>query len=179
MSPLENLPPMPEAPALRLLHDQVLVEPLRKLERFEDMSASGLLFLPNNPNRDKSIEFLWWGRVILTGPGDKYRYRRKLGWHDERFAYQHASGRFPMDVKRGDIVLYERRPWGDVTLEGREYTIIHEEQHISVIVQRQPKADWRCGGCGAPSHEPAVNELVTCPACGINGCLPGASAIAA
>jgi hypothetical protein len=29
--------------------------------------------------------------------------------------------------------------------------------------------DWRCGGCGSPSHEPAPNELITCPKCGIHG----------
>ena len=122
---------MPEPPKLRLLHDQVLVEPLRKFERFEEKSPSGLLFLPSNPERGCS-EFFWWGRVILVGPGDAYRYRSKLGAHDERYAYQRpGGGRFPMDTQPGDIVLYERRPWGDVTLDGHEYTIVHEQQHIA------------------------------------------------
>jgi co-chaperonin GroES (HSP10) len=125
---------MPKAPALRLLNDQVLVQPLRKYERFESKNPGGLLFLPDNPQRDRQMEFFWWGRVVLIGLGDKYRYRRKLGPHDERFAYQHATGRFPMDTQPGDIVLYERRPWGDVTLEGHEYTIIHEEQHIAGVL---------------------------------------------
>ena len=126
---------MPVPPKIRLLHDQVLVEPIRKLERFETKTPSGLLFLPDNPERDKATEFFWWGRVILTGPGDAYRYRAKLGRHDERYAYQRPGGsRFPMDTQSGDIVLYERRPWGDVTLEGREYTIVHEQQHIAGMV---------------------------------------------
>jgi len=132
----ENLPPLPTAPALRLLHDQVLVEPLRKLERWESKTVSGLLFVPDDPKRDKTTEFFWWGRVALTGPGDAYRYKSKLGYHDERFAYRHPTGRFPMDTHRGDIVLYERRPWGNVLIEGKEYSILHEEQHIAVIVER-------------------------------------------
>ena len=131
---------MPTAPGLRLLHDQVLVEPIRKLERWESKTASGLLFVPDDPKREKKTEFYWWGRVILTGPGDAYRYKTKLGKHDERFAYAPKHGRFPMNCNRGDIVLYERRPWGDVTLEGHEYTIIHEQQHIAVIVEKEPRA---------------------------------------
>jgi co-chaperonin GroES (HSP10) len=134
---------MPDPPRLRLLHDQVLVEPIRKFERFEAKSPTGLLFLPDNPQRNRSTEFFWWGRVTLVGPGDAYRYRAKLGRHDERNAYQRPDGaRFPMEVKPGDVVLYERRPWGDVMLEGREYTIIHEQQHIAGFAQRMVTTGW-------------------------------------
>jgi DNA-directed RNA polymerase subunit RPC12/RpoP len=28
---------------------------------------------------------------------------------------------------------------------------------------------WKCGWCGAPSHAPKPNELITCPKCGTNG----------
>ncbi len=31
------------------------------------------------------------------------------------------------------------------------------------------KSDWWCSWCGDPSHEPAPNELITCPRCGTNG----------
>lgn len=31
---------------------------------------------------------------------------------------------------------------------------------------------WYCPWCLADSHEPAVNELVTCAECTTNGCLP-------
>jgi len=136
----DNLPPL-QPPALRLLHDQVLVEPIRKLEHWESKTASGLLFVPDNPDRDKSTEFYWWGRVVLTGPGDAYRYKPKLGPHDERTAYAPPHGkRFPMDVKAGDVVLYERRPWADIELEGREFTILHETQHIAGIAREATTA---------------------------------------
>jgi co-chaperonin GroES (HSP10) len=139
---------MPPAP-IRLLHDQVLVEPLRKFERFEDMTPSGLLYVPSNPKRDyelaglntrahqRSTEFLWWGRVILTGPGDKYRFRDKVKDGYYREAYQRRDGqRWPVEVQPGDIVLYERRPWADVKLGGREFTIVHEQQHINGYVRQ-------------------------------------------
>src|ERR1017187_10362408 len=111
---IQDLAPMPEAPGIRLLNDQVLIEPLKKFERFEDKTPSGLLWLPNNPVRDKSIEFLWLGRVILVGPGDKWRYRKNVSDTYTREAYIRRNGaRWPIDLKPGDVVLYERRPWGD------------------------------------------------------------------
>lgn len=129
-----DFPAMPPAPPLRLLADQVLIEPLRKFERFEEKSASGLLYLPSNPERDKSVEFLWWGRVVLVGPGDKYRYPRQFKTTEERERRCYArkdGGRFPMELQPGDVVLFERRPWGNWAYEGREFTIVHEEQHVS------------------------------------------------
>lgn len=114
------------------LADQVLVEPIRELERFEARTASGL-YIAQNPQRDKN-DFLWLGRVIKCGPGDAVR-EGSVRPDGSRAAYQAPGGRWPMHVAAGDQVLYERRTWGDVRLDEETYTVLHEEQHIVAVLE--------------------------------------------
>jgi co-chaperonin GroES (HSP10) len=46
-----------------------------------------------------------------------------------------VSGRWPIHVKPGDLVLYERRPWAEVELDRKRYVILHEEQHIVAVIE--------------------------------------------
>lgn len=46
-----------------------------------------------------------------------------------------VPGRWPIHVKPGDLVLYERRPWAEVELDRKRYVILHEEQHIVAVIE--------------------------------------------
>ncbi len=132
---------MPTVSDLALLADQVLVKPLRQVERFERKSPSGLLFLPDQPERDRKREFFWEGLVVAVGPGDRWNYGKPRDDGPNRPPYRpvvamhDGSERFPMHVKPGDHILYDRRPWGDIVLDGQEYTVLHEEQHIAAVIE--------------------------------------------
>ncbi len=136
----------------RLLNDQVLVEPIRKLERF-DQQRNGL-FLASNPERDKQREVFHMGRVVKCGPGDSVR-EGKVQPDGSRIAYACPdSGRWPMHVAEGDIVLYERRPWAVVELEERQFIVMHEEQHLVCVL------DGAGGDLTALEYDPTLDRLV-------------------
>jgi co-chaperonin GroES (HSP10) len=174
----------------RLLNDQILVEPIRKLERFE--SQRNGLFLANNPERDKQREFYHLGRVVKCGPGDSVREGSKIQDDGSRIAYAAPReacencdcvgsvwmedltgdgvfgnvdcpvcdgkgtlpGRWPMHVKEGDIILYERRPWAVVELDGRQFLVLHEEQHCIAVL------DEYTGDQNALEYDPTLDRLV-------------------
>src|ERR1043166_5721028 len=60
--------------SVALLFDQVLVEPIEteQKEHFDNKTASGLLFIPQKPERDRGREVFYKARVVKVGPGDKY-----------------------------------------------------------------------------------------------------------
>jgi co-chaperonin GroES (HSP10) len=122
--------------ALRLLHDQVLVEPLQEFvpERFE--RKVGLLWTPDKPKRQTG-EILWLGRVVLCGPGDKYKYgpvRTEMWGVSRKVIPRPGGGRWPMHVKVGDLVVYERRPWAEIQWNGKTCCVFHEEQHLVAVL---------------------------------------------
>lgn len=126
------------SPTIRLLDDQLLVEPLGQPERFSN--KRGLLWIPDNPERDKRSEFSHLGKVVAVGPGAKYIYGAVRA-DGSRPAYEPKDGgRFPMNVQIGDTVLYERRPWGEIDHEGKHYVILVEAQHIVGIVEKEEVA---------------------------------------
>lgn len=65
------------------------------------------------------------GVVEKCGPGDKIHAASPLGGHHDRQ---------PMNVKPGDIVLYDRVPANDVNIKGQMYTLGHEEQHCLAVI---------------------------------------------
>lgn len=125
--------------AFEPLADQIVIEPLRKLEHFETRTASGL-FLADNPERDKQREVFRLGRVVKCGPGDAVR-EGKVREDGSRAAYQAPDGRWPIHVQAGDIILYERRPWAVIEIYDpqcnivRHYEVLHEEQHIVAVLE--------------------------------------------
>lgn len=133
-----------DAEQLELTGDQVLVEPIEdeQRERFDQMTPSGLLYLPAKPERDKKREFHRRGRVVKCGPGDKYGHGKVkadpvTGPYVPAiaFAKEFPNGRFPLSVKPGDLVLYERRAGSDINLNGKTYVILLEEQHIAAVIE--------------------------------------------
>lgn len=132
-----------KADEIELMGDQVLVEPIEdaQRERFEAMTPSGLLFIPQKAERDKKREVFRRGRVVACGPGDKYGQGKvrndACGPYIPAIAFskEFPGGRFPMSVKPGDVVLYERRAGTDVNLNGTTYVVLHEEQHVVAVIE--------------------------------------------
>jgi chaperonin GroES len=92
---------------IRPLADRVVVEPGPE----EDVTPGGIV-LP-----DTAKEKPQKGKVIAVGSG------RLL----------ENGQRAPMTVKVGDTVLYSKYGGNEVTLEGKEYLILEEDQVLAVF----------------------------------------------
>jgi co-chaperonin GroES (HSP10) len=132
---------------LRLLADHVLVRPLTP------PAMDGSIHIPQSAKQDR------YGEVVKCGPGDKVTQHwcsecgRDL-WPvlalfplpENEFAHRYGYCivcnvetpvilRHHMNVKPGDRILYGPRPWATVRLEGVDYEILHEEQHILAVLE--------------------------------------------
>jgi co-chaperonin GroES (HSP10) len=145
-----------EAQSVHPLGDYVLVKPIG-----DGLLNSRFILIPGAV-LDESLE-LRKGLVIACGPGDKtYIFAcvrcgkefLRLGtppeWQDRvdridspeecdecrgiefRFV---RTGRAPMYTKPGDQVIFGRA--GDVELDGEQYHIVHEEQHIWAVLDKE------------------------------------------
>lgn len=95
-------------PKIKPLGDRVVVKPLEK----EEVTASGIV-LPDTVEKEKKAE----GEVVAIGPGKMLE----------------TGSRAPMDVKVGDIVLFEK--WGgeEVEINKVEYKIVSAEKILAVL----------------------------------------------
>ncbi|MBP9694858.1 MAG: co-chaperone GroES [Candidatus Magasanikbacteria bacterium] len=93
---------------IKPLGDHVVVKQLKK----EEVTASGIV-LPDTVEKEKKAE----GEVIAVGPG-------KLLENGSRGA---------MDVKVGDMVIFEK--WGgeEVEIEKIEYKIVSAEKILAIL----------------------------------------------
>lgn len=91
---------------LKPLGDRVVVEPRPK----EEVTASGIV-LP-----EKAKEKPMQGTVIAVGPG-------KL----------ENGSRIPLDVKVGDVVMYNKYAGTEVKYEGKEYLLMRETDIMGVL----------------------------------------------
>lgn len=89
------------------LHDRIIVEAAAK----EQKTASGIL-LP-----DSAQEKPQRGTVLAVGPG-KMLDSGKLA---------------PVDVKKGDVVLYGKYSGTEVTVDGTDYVILRAEDVLAVL----------------------------------------------
>ena len=89
------------------LFDNVLIEPTEA----EEKTASGIL-LP-----DTAKEKPQTGKVVAVGSG-------KVGPKGDKH---------PMVVKVGDIVLYKKWGGNEVKLEGKEYTLVGQEDILGIV----------------------------------------------
>ncbi len=92
---------------IRPLHDRVLVERVEQ----EQKSAGGII-IPDTA-KEKPME----GKVIAVGSGNR----------DENGKVQ------PLDVKKGDKILFAK--WGgtEIKLDGKEYLIMKESDILAVV----------------------------------------------
>ncbi len=91
----------------RPLHDRVLLQPLD----LDDKSSGGII-IPDTA-KEKPQE----GKVIAVGPGAR----------DE-------NGKIhPLDVKKGDVVLFGKWSGTEVKIDGDEYVIMKESDIMGLI----------------------------------------------
>ena len=92
---------------LKPLHDRIIVEAAAK----EEKSAGGII-LP-----DTAQEKPQRGIVLAVGPGKRL-----------------DSGQMaPVDVKKGETVLYGKYSGTEVTVEGEDYIILRAEDVLAVV----------------------------------------------
>jgi chaperonin GroES len=95
--------------ALRPLHDRVLI---RRVESEE--KTTGGIIIPDTA-KEKPME----GEVVAAGPGAR-----------------NEDGKIqPMDVKKGDRVLFGKWSGTEVKLDGEELIIMKESDIMGVIAQ--------------------------------------------
>ncbi len=100
--------------ALQPLHDRIIVEAAAK----EQTSAGGII-LP-----DTAQEKPQKGTVIAVGPGKRL-----------------DSGQLaPVDVKKGETVLYGKYSGTEVTVGGKDYVIIRAEDVLAVLEETKVPA---------------------------------------
>jgi chaperonin GroES len=92
---------------MKPLSDRVIVKPLEQKE-----TKKGSIIIPDTA-KEKPME----GEVMAAGPGKV----------DDKGA------RIPMDVKKGDKVLYGKYSGTEVRIDDIEYLIMHVEDIMAVI----------------------------------------------
>jgi chaperonin GroES len=94
----------------RPLHDRVVV---KRVE--EDTKTKGGIIIPDTA-QEKPMQ----GEVVAVGPGGR----------DE------AGKLFPIDLKRGDIILFGKWSGTEVKIDGTEYLIMKESDIMGVLEDR-------------------------------------------
>lgn len=92
---------------LKPLSDNVVIEPVT-----EEKKKGGIL-LPDTAEKGKSEK----GKVIAVGPG-------KLGEDGKRM---------PMEVKKGDMVLFTKYGPHEIKVDGKEYLIARQDDILAVL----------------------------------------------
>jgi chaperonin GroES len=95
---------------LKPLGDNVIVEPMKK----EEVTASGIV-IPDTASKEKPQQ----GTIIAVGPG-------KLDDNGKRF---------PLDVKKGDVVQFSKYGPREVELDNKTYLIISQSD-IDAVVEK-------------------------------------------
>ena len=93
---------------IKPLSDHVLIEAMPQEEKTE----SGI-FLPETVEKEKPEQ----GKVIAVGTGKKL-----------------SSGKvIPLDVKKGDVVLFTKYGPNEIKVNGKEYLIAKEEDILAIL----------------------------------------------
>ncbi len=89
------------------LSDHILIEPLK-----EERKKGGII-LPDTVDKEKSEK----GRVVATGPGKRDK----------------DGKRTPLEVKKGNIVLFTKYGPSEVKIDDKEYLIAREEDILAIL----------------------------------------------
>ncbi len=92
---------------IKPLSDHILLEPIR-----EDKKKGGII-LPDTVEKEKSEK----GRVVAVGPGKRDK----------------DGKRTPLEVKKGDLVLFTKYGPNEVKVNDKEYLIAREEDILAVL----------------------------------------------
>lgn len=100
---------------IKPLHDNILVE------RIEQEMKKGGIIIP-----DTAKEKPQQGKVIAAGDGRR----------DDK------GNRIPLEVKKGDIILFGKYSGNEIKLEENEYLIMREDDVLGIIEQaKKSKGD--------------------------------------
>ena len=92
---------------IKPLGDRVLIEPL-----YEEKKKGGII-LPETVDKERPEK----GRVVAVGPGRIDENGKKV----------------PMNVKKGDKVLFTKYGPDEIKIDGKEYLIAKEENVLAII----------------------------------------------
>ena len=95
---------------LKPLGDRVVIEPIS--EEKEGKTKSGL-YLPETASRERPEK----GKIIAIGQGK----------------ITNEGKRLPMNVKKGDIVLFTKYGPNEFKIDGKEYLIAREEDILAIL----------------------------------------------
>jgi chaperonin GroES len=95
---------------VRPLQDRILVE------RIEEEVKKGNIIIP-----DTAKEKPQHGKVIAVGPG----------------RIDETGKRIPMDVKKGDLILFGKYSGNEIKVDDKELLIMREEDVLAVIEKKE------------------------------------------
>lgn len=94
---------------IRPLNDRILVQRVEE----EEKTAGGII-IPDKA-KEKPVE----GTIIAVGPGKQ----------------NDVGERVPLQVKKGDTILFSKYGGADVRIDGEDYLIMREDDVLGVIVE--------------------------------------------
>lgn len=97
---------------IKPLHDHILVE------RIEEEVKKGGIIIP-----DTAKEKPQQGRIVALGDGRR----------DEK------GNKIPLEVKKGDIVLFGKYSGTEIRIEENEYLIIREDDVLGIVEKEKQK----------------------------------------
>ncbi len=92
---------------LKPLSDHVVIEPLREEKK------KGSIILPDTVEKQRQEK----GKVVAVGPG-------KIGDDNKRI---------PLEVKKGDIVIFTKYGPNEVKVDEKEYLICREDDILAIV----------------------------------------------
>ncbi len=93
---------------IKPLADNVLIEPITR----EEKTKSGI-FLPQTAEKEKPEQ----GKVIAVGPGKRDKSGKRL----------------PLEVKKGDKVLFTKYAPNEIKVTDKKYLIAREEDILAIL----------------------------------------------
>ena len=92
---------------IKPLADRVVVQPIEETEK-----KKGSIIIP-----DTAKEKPQQGKIVAVGPGKVSDEGKKI----------------PMELKKGDVVLYGKYSGTEVTIDGNEYLILREGDVLAIV----------------------------------------------
>jgi len=96
---------------IKPLSDRVLIEPIsaEEIKKFGKVS----LVMPQTADKERPEQ----GRVVAVGPG-------RIDEHGKRL---------PMNVRKGDTVLFTKYGPNEIKIDGKEYLIAEEKDILAIL----------------------------------------------
>ncbi|MCS7258178.1 MAG: co-chaperone GroES [candidate division WOR-3 bacterium] len=91
---------------LKPLADRIVVE------RIEEEMKKGSIIIP-----DTAKEKPQYGKVIAVGPG----------------RLDDKGNRIPMEVKKGDLIIFSKYSGNEVKIDDKEYLIMREDDVLAIV----------------------------------------------